>query len=170
MSHSTARIDSRFPYPRRRRVNSSPLRHWLLSVTESVSLPPWLKGECQCRGPKDRLPDLTHRSARRVAADASRSWSARASFPAWAISATASLSAAGAAIFRSHQSQSKTASVGIRNLALAVAGLAVDEIDFAAGLRRLHHHRETCSIAFRAGMLFDFRPHVEPFRPPQWAG
>jgi hypothetical protein len=118
-------------------------------------------------GPKDRLPDLTHQPPRRIAANASRAWSARASFPAWAISVTVSLSAAGAAIFRSLRLKSNFASVTVRDLALAVAGLAFDGVDFAAGLHRLHHCRETRSIAFRAGMLLDLRPHVQPFSAPQ---
>jgi hypothetical protein len=160
---------SRFPHTRRRRVVASPLRHWLLSVTESVALPPKAMGELRCLGPKDQLPDRTRPPARRIAANAGRRWRVRALFPEWAILAIASLSVVGAAIFRSRQSQSKGVSVGVRNLALAVAGLAFDGIDFAAGRRRLRHHRETRSVAFGAGMLLDLRLHVEPFRPPQLA-
>src|SRR6266851_5903727 len=57
----------------------------------------------------------------------------------------------------------------VRDLALAVAGLAFDGVDFVAWLHRLHHHGKARSIAFRAGMLFDLRRHFGPFRPPQLA-
>jgi hypothetical protein len=59
----------------------------------------------------------------------------------------------------------EAASVGVRNVSLAVAGPAFNGIDFAARLCRLHHHREARSIARNARMLFDLLRHVEPFRP-----
>jgi hypothetical protein len=49
----------------------------------------------------------------------------------------------------------KAASVGVRNLPLAVAGFASEGIDFAVRLYRLHHHGEARSIARNARMLFD---------------
>jgi hypothetical protein len=59
----------------------------------------------------------------------------------------------------------EAASVGVRNLSLAVASSAFNGIDFAARLCRLHHHREARSIAGNARMLFDLLRHIEPFRP-----
>ena len=47
----------------------------------------------------------------------------------------------------------EAASVGVRNLSLAVAGFASEGIDFAARLYRLHHHREARSIARNARRL-----------------
>ena len=58
----------------------------------------------------------------------------------------------------------EAASVGVRNLSLAVAGSAFNGIDFAARLYRLHHRWETRSIASNARMLFDLWRHLEPFR------
>jgi hypothetical protein len=49
----------------------------------------------------------------------------------------------------------EVASVGVRNLSLTAAGLALNGIDFAARLYRLHHHREARPIASNARMLFD---------------
>jgi hypothetical protein len=39
----------------------------------------------------------------------------------------------------------EAASVGVRNLSVAVADLVSEGIDFAARLCRLHHHRESPS-------------------------
>jgi hypothetical protein len=47
--------------------------------------------------------------------------------------------------------------IGVRNLSLAIAGLAFDGINFAAWLHWLHHDWEARSIAGRAGMLLDLR-------------
>ena len=54
---------------------------------------------------------------------------------------------------------SKAGSVGVRDLALAVAGLAFNRINFAARLERLQDHRKSCSVARGALMLSDFRRH-----------
>jgi hypothetical protein len=68
----------------------------------------------------------------------------------------------------SHHSR-EAASVDVRNLSLAVAGLAFNGIDFVARLYRLRHHGEARSIASNAHMLFDFWYHVEPFKQAQLA-
>jgi hypothetical protein len=78
----------------------------------------------------------------------------------------ATFTALSASAWRSH---SKAASVGVRNLSLAVAGFAFNGIDFVARLYRLHHHGEARSVASNARMLFDFWRHVEPFRQAQLA-
>ena len=62
----------------------------------------------------------------------------------------------------------RTASGGVRDLPLTVAGLALDGIDFATWLRWLHHDRVACSTAGRARVLFDLLCHIEPFMRPDW--
>jgi hypothetical protein len=49
------------------------------------------------------------------------------------------------------------ASGDVRNFSLARASFALDGIDFAAGLDRLHHHWKSRAIAGRTRMLADFR-------------
>jgi hypothetical protein len=157
---------SRFPHTRGRRMTSSPSAIWPLSMIEGCCVTAQkLKGELQCMGPKELLSALIP-PLRRFAANARRGWSTRVSFPVWASSGTVFLSAAGVATFRWRQS--KTASAGIRNL--AVAGLAFSGIDFVARLHLLHRNRKIRSIAFRAGLLFGLRSFMlSPFRPPQLA-
>src|ERR1700716_2877335 len=70
---------------------------------------------------------------------------------------------------QSKSPRSKAASVGVRNLSLAVAGAAFNGVDLAARLYRLLHHGEARSIASNAHMLFGFWHHVEPFRQAQLA-
>jgi hypothetical protein len=62
----------------------------------------------------------------------------------------------------------RTASGGVRDLPLTVAGLALDGIDFTIWLHWLHHDRVACSTAGRACVLFDLRCHIEPFMRPDW--
>jgi hypothetical protein len=64
--------------------------------------------------------------------------------------------------------RSRPASVGVRNLSLAVAGFAFNGIDPVARFCRLLDLRVTRSIAGFARMLFDLWRHVEPFRPLSW--
>jgi hypothetical protein len=52
-------------------------------------------------------------------------------------------------------------SVGVRNLALALACPAFCGVDFPARLHWLHYRSEARSIASWAGMLFDLRRHIE---------
>ena len=47
------------------------------------------------------------------------------------------------------------ASLGVRNLALAVARLASEGIDFSVQLYGLHHNGKACSLADDARMLCD---------------
>jgi hypothetical protein len=49
----------------------------------------------------------------------------------------------------------RTASGGVRDLPLTVAGLALDGIDFTTWLHWLHHDRVARSTTGRAGVLFD---------------
>jgi hypothetical protein len=66
--------------------------------------------------------------------------------------------------------RSETASVGVRNLSLAVAGSAFNGIDLAAWLCWLLHRREARSVASNARMLFDFWRHVETFQAASVGG
>ena len=68
---------------------------------------------------------------------------------------------------RGEGGQRKAASIGVRNLSLAGAGLAFDGKDFAARLYRLRHAGEARSVAGPAGVFLDLGRHIEPSRPPQ---
>ena len=58
--------------------------------------------------------------------------------------------------------------ISCRDLPLAVAGRALDGIDFTAWLHWLLHDWVARSIAGRADMLFDLRRHMKPFMRPDW--
>jgi hypothetical protein len=64
--------------------------------------------------------------------------------------------------------RSEAALAGVHSLSSPATGCAFDGVDSSARLYRLRYRRIARSHAGLTRLLFDFRRHVVPFRPPGW--